>query len=467
MEKDCKSVWSECLDIIRERISPKIFQTWFAPIQAVSLTDNVLVLLLQSHYVFEYLEGYHMELLKTAIRQVIGPKAKLEYSIVVDSKLKPTDIPASDEQARGKTNRMREGGYIPDSLRTKQRHVEIDPRLNASYTFSRFIEGSCNRLAKAAAAAIAKKPGETAFNPLLIYGGTGLGKTHLAHAIGWEVKNQFPEKVVLYVTTNEFQTQFTEARLKNEINDFMHFYKNIDVLILDDIQDLAGKQGTQNTFFYIFNYLQQSGKQLVLTSDRAPVDLEGMEERLLSRFRWGLSAEIKAPDFDTRLEIARLFARKEGIDFSEDVLQTICKYINNNVRELEGAILSLLARATFIHKDLTVELVQETLGKIVKDKTPEITVDHIQKIVCQHFHISPEILQSKTRKREVVQTRQLAMYLCKKYTNASLSTIGMQLGKKDHTTVLYAIKAVEDLIETDRNFRGQVEDIQKKLYARN
>ena len=274
-------------------------------------------------------------------------------------------------------------------------------------------------MAKSAAVAIAQNPGGTAFNPLLIYGGSGLGKTHLAQAIGMEVKQNHPNKVVLYVTTNVFQTQFTEAVRKNEINDFLHFYQLIDVLILDDIHELAGKTATQNTFFHIFNHLHQSGKQLILTSDRSPAELSGLEERLLSRFRWGLSAEIKAPDYETRVAIARYKARKDGIDFSDEILEYICKYVCTNVRELEGAMISLLAQATFNHRDLTIDVVKDILGKMVKDQKKELTVEYIQEVVCQHFNMAPELLQEKTRKREVVQARQLAMYFSKNYTNAS------------------------------------------------
>ena len=238
-------------------------------------------------------------------------------------------------------------------------------------------------------------------------------------------------------------------------------------MILDDIQELEGKTGTQNTFFHIFNHLHQSGKQLILTCDKAPAELEGMEDRLLSRFRWGLSAEIKAPDFETRKEIVINKARKDGIDFSDEVIDYICKYVDNNVRELEGAMISLLAQSTCNSEDLTVEVVQEILGKMVKKPTEELTVGRIQQVVCDHFKISEELLQTKTRKREVVQARQLAMYFSKNYTKYSLAYIGNQIGKKDHATVLYACKAVTDMMETDRNFRTQVEEIQRKLYCGN
>ena len=343
--------------------------------------------------------------------------------------------------------------------------IQIDSQLNPSYTMDSFIEGNCNRLAKSAGMAIAQHPGGTAFNPLLIYGGSGLGKTHLAQAIGLEVKRNFPNKVVLYVSTNIFQTQFTSATQRNEINDFLHFYQLIDVLILDDIQELAGKKGTQNTFFHIFNHLHQSGKQLILTCDKAPAELEGMEERLLSRFRWGLAAEIKTPDFDTRKKIVLNKMHKDGIDFSEDIIDYICKYVDNNVRELEGAMISLLAQSTFNKRDLTLDLAEDVLGKMVKKTTQELTVDKIQQVVCEYFKIPEDSLQAKTRKREIVQARHLAMFFSKNYTKYSLAYIGNQIGKKDHATVLYACKAVADLMATDRKFKMQVEEIEQRLYA--
>jgi chromosomal replication initiator protein len=292
-----------------------------------------------------------------------------------------------------------------------------------------------------------------------------LGKTHLAQAIGLEVKRNMPNKAVLYVSTNVFQTQFTEAVRRNEVNDFLHFYQLIDVLILDDIQELAGKKATQNTFFHIFNHLHQSGKQLILTCDKAPIELEGMEERLLSRFRWGLAAEIKTPDFETRKKIALNKVRKEGIDFSEEVIDYICKHVNNNVRELEGAMISLLAQSTLNKCDLTLEVVEEILGKMVKRKTQELTVEKIQQVVCDYFKIPEESLKEKTRKREIAQARHLAMYFSKNYTKNSLAYIGNQIGKKDHSTVLYACRVVTNLLATDRKFKMQVEEIQQKLYS--
>ena len=466
MEKDCMKIWSNCLLLIQDRVNPEIFRNLFQPIKALRLEKNVLTLQVPSYYVVEVLERDFIEILRMALKQVIGPKVKLEYSVVVEKMTKPLQIasnpPIKTEPAIVQLGSQRQ---IKNPFERVANQIQIDSQLNPSYTMDSFIEGNCNRLAKSAGMAIAQHPGGTAFNPLLIYGGSGLGKTHLAQAIGLEVKRNFPNKVVLYVSTNIFQTQFTSATQRNEINDFLHFYQLIDVLILDDIQELAGKKGTQNTFFHIFNHLHQSGKQLILTCDKAPAELEGMEERLLSRFRWGLAAEIKTPDFDTRKKIVLNKMHKDGIDFSEDIIDYICKYVDNNVRELEGAMISLLAQSTFNKRDLTLDLAEDVLGKMVKKTTQELTVDKIQQVVCEYFKIPEDSLQAKTRKREIVQARHLAMFFSKNYTKYSLAYIGNQIGKKDHATVLYACKAVADLMATDRKFKMQVEEIEQRLYA--
>lgn len=474
MEKDCKNIWSKCLLLIKEQVLPEKFRTLFEPIRALKFKNDVLTIQVASAYVYEALEGEFIDILKNALKAVIGSNAKLEYSVVVEKSKTSEPLTTTLSSSHAKkpevsTVYLQNNGQsgLKNPFERATNRIQIDSQLNPTYTMESYIEGSCNRLARSAGMAIAQNPGGTAFNPLLIYGGSGLGKTHLAQAIGLEVKQNFPQKVVLYVSTNLFQTQFMEAVRRNEINDFLHFYQLIDVLILDDIHELAGKTGTQNTFFHIFNHLHQSGKQLILTSDKSPAELSGMEDRLLSRFRWGLSAEIKAPDFETRKEIVVNKARKDGIDFSEEIIEYICKYVNNNVRELEGAMISLLAQSTFNKRDLTVEVVRDILGKMVKKQTVELTVEKIQEIVCGHFNISAELLQEKTRKREVVQARQLAMYFSKNCTKASLSYIGTLIGKKDHATVLYACKAVTDLIETDRKFKTQVEEIQRKLYSVN
>lgn len=468
MKKNCNDIWEKCLELIREQLPPKSFKTWFEPIRPVNFKDDVLTIQVASSYVYEYLEERYIDLLRTAIKAVIGANAKLEYSVVVENKSRKPETTTISSVAIKKPeantinlNKVHKEG-LKNPFEPVSNSLKVDSQLNPTYTMDSFVEGVCNRLSRSAGKSIAQNPGGTAFNPFLIYGGSGLGKTHLAQAIGLEVKQNFPEKIVLYVSTNLFKTQYTEAVRRNEINDFLHFYQLLDVLILDDIHELAGKTGTQNTFFHIFNHLQQLGKQLILTCDKAPAELSGIEDRLLSRFKWGLSAEIKAPDLETRKEIVLSKARKDGITFSPEVVEYICEHVCSNVRELEGAMISLLAQATFNKKDLTVELVQDVLGKTVH-KPKELSVDHIQKTVCEYFHIAPEVLQSKTRKREVVQARYLAMYFCKQSTKASLAFIGNQIGGKDHATVLYACKVVTDLLETDRKFKLQVEELQKRL----
>jgi len=465
MRMDCKQIWSECLALIREQLPPKKFKTWFEPIEALSFEQNVLTIQVPSVYVYECLEEHFIDVLREAMWTVIGPGAKLEYSVVVVKEENSQMTVLSDPPTSISPTRVANPGGIKQPGVRKELPIEVPTNLNPSYTLDSYIEGDCNRLARSAGVAIAQCPGGTAFNPLFIYGASGLGKTHLAQAIGAETKKNFPDKVVLYVSTHEFQTQFTNAVQKNEVNDFLHYYQLMDVLILDDIQELSDKKGTQKTFFHIFNQLQQSGKQLILTSDKSPAELDGMEERLLSRFRWGLSAEIKAPDFEMRLRIARYKAHKDGTNFSDEILECICKYVNGNVRELEGVMTALLAQSIFNRRDLTIEVVKDILGKIVKRQVVELSVERIQQVVCEHFKLSPKLLQEKTRKREIVQARQLAMYFCKNLTNASLVDIGNQIGKKDHTTVLYACKTIADLIEMDRGFRAQVEELQKKLYS--
>lgn len=471
MEKEHVRIWAKCLSLIKEQVVPKKFRELFAPIRALKFQDGVLTLGVPTAYVYEQLEGEFFDVLRSVLQQVIGPTAKLMYSVVVDPKISDSRTITSETQAKATGNIIIDTGnqVVKNPFQKDTRHVQIDSNLNPSYTMDSYIEGPCNQLARSAGMAIAQHPGETAFNPFLIYGGSGLGKTHLAQAIGWEIKQNFPNKVVLYVPTNIFQSQFTEAVLRNELNNFMQFYQLVDVLILDDIQELAGKEATQRTFFHIFNHLQQSRKQLILTCDRAPVELQGMEERLLSRFRWKLSAEIKIPDYATKKEIFIHKARKDGMDFSEEIIDYICKQVIHNVRELEGVMISLLAQSAFIKRDLTLDVVQDILGKIVKQQRSEedLTVSKIQQVVCEHFKVPEELLQTKTRKREIVQARQVAMYLSKNLTNDALSYIGRQLGNKDHATVVYACKVVADLMQTDRNFKLEVEEIQRKLYCGN
>ena len=471
MEKTCESVWKKCLQIIKDNVSPQSFKTWFEPIKPIRLDGTVLTIEVPSQFFYEWLEEHYITLLKKVIRQQLGPEGRLEYSIVMehavaekpytvriptktsgDLKNSPVSVPVNVSST------IRNPFIIPGLKK-----VNVESQLNPNYTFENFVEGDCNRLARSAGYAVAGKPGGTAFNPLLIYGGVGMGKTHLAHAIGIEIKNSHPGKTVLYVTSEKFTLQFIDAVRNNEQNDFVHFYQMMDVLIIDDIQFLAGKEKTQDVFFHIFNHLHQTGKQIILTSDKAPVDLQGMEQRLLSRFKWALSADLQMPDLETRISILNRQMYQDGIELPKEIVEYIAYSITSNVRELEGALISILAQASLNKKSVTLELAKQMIDKFVKNTTHEVSIDYIQKIVCDYFDLPIEMLKSKTRKRQVVQARQIAMYFAKNMTKSSLSSIGAHCGGKDHATVLHACRTVNNLIETDKKFKASVMELQKKI----
>jgi chromosomal replication initiator protein len=341
--------------------------------------------------------------------------------------------------------------------------MQIDPQLNPAYTFDSFIEGDCNRVARRAGKTVADKPGSTSFNPLVIYGGVGLGKTHLAQAIGNDVKRNHPNKVVLYVSSEKFINQFQDHSRNNAINDFIHFYQLIDVLIIDDVQFFNRAEKSQDALFAIFNHLHQSGKQLVLSSDKPPKDLDGVQERLLSRFRWGLSADLQVPDYETRIEILERKMKNDGLDMPKEVVKYIAYNIGSNIRELEGALISLLAQSSLNKREIDLDLAKKVLRNFVKSSGKEITIDTIQKMVCEFFDVSYDKLLQKTRKREIVQARQITMYLAKAFTKNSLKTIGEHFGGRDHTTVIHSCQTVKDLMDTDSNFRESVMELQQKV----
>lgn len=469
-----EEVWNRCLKIIKDNVPSISYRTWFEPIVPLKLESNILTIQVPSPFFYEYLEEQYIDILRKVLRKELGTDAKLEYSVVMENngytsskpytvklparnqkeiKNKPVSVPIDPEGATIKNP------FIIPGLKK----LNIDPMLNPENSFTNFVEGDCNRLARSAGYAVANNPGGTAFNPLLIYGESGLGKTHLAQAIGIQVKEQSPEKTVLYVNANKFQTQFVDSIRNNNKNDFIHFYQMIDVLVIDDVHEFAGKEKTQDAFFHIFNHLHQSGKQLILTSDKPPVELQGLEQRLLSRFKWGLSADLQVPDFETRIAILRQKIYKDGIDLPEEVIEYIATHITDNIRELEGALISLLAQSTLNKKEITLDLAKDMIDKLIKNTKREISIDYIQKVVCSYFNIPVEQIQSKTRKREIVQARQVAMFFSKNLTKASLATIGSQIGGKDHATVLHACKTVNNLIETDKRFRIQIDEIEKKL----
>lgn len=473
MDITAQSVWDNCLSFIKDNIQPQAYKTWFEPIVAVKLTDNALSIQVPSKFFYEWLEEHYVKILKVALTKQIGESAKLVYVIKMENtygnKQPFTEkIPSSNRGAlksqevdvplNNRSPELKNPFVIPGI-----RNVKIESQLNPNYSFENFLEGDSNRLARNAGLAVANKPGGTSFNPLLIFGGVGLGKTHLAHAIGVDIKDKYPEKTVLYISAEKFTQQYIDSVKKNNRNDFIHFYQIIDVLIIDDVQFLSGKSGTQDVFFHIFNHLHQNGKQVILTSDKAPVDMQDIEQRLLSRFKWGLSAELQNPDFETRVSILKNKLYRDGVEMEDDIIEYVAKHIKTNVRELEGAIISLIAQSSFNKKEITINLAKEIVEKFVKNTKREVSIDYIQKVVSDYFQMDVSTLQSKTRKRHIVQARQLAMFFAKKYTKASLASIGSQIGKRDHATVLHACKTVDNLSSTDKQFRKYVEDLSKKL----
>lgn len=476
-EKTAESVWRNCLSIIQDNVSPQNFKTWFEPIKAIKVQDNVLTIQVPSQFFYEWLEEHYITILKKVIRKELGAEGRLEYSIVMDNGTGKTEKPITLKVPNINTNLKNpsvsmpvdigNGGIRNPFIIPGLKKVSVDSQLNPNYCLENFVEGDCNRLARSAGFAVAQKPGGTAFNPLLIYGGVGLGKTHLAQAIGIDIKKNFPNKTVLYVQSEKFIAQFIDAVRNNNQNDFVHFYQMIDTLIIDDIQYLAGKEKTQDVFFHIFNHLHQLGKQIILTSDRAPVEMQGIEQRLLSRFKWGLSADLQTPGLETRIAILEKKVYNEGIQLPKEVCEYLAYSITSNVRELEGALISLLAQSSLNKKTITLDLAKQMIDKFVKSTAREVSIDYIQKVVCDYFDLAIDLMKSKTRKREVVQARQIAMYFAKNMTKSSLATIGMHCGGKDHATVLHACRTVNNLMDTDKRFKAYIEELDKKISINN
>ena len=472
MTKTCETVWQSCLDIIKDIVEWQHFKTWFEPITPVAITNKVLTIQVPSQFFYEYIEEHYITLIAKTLKRELGKEARLEYRIMMDSgnhnhQPQTMDLPANnirlyDNRAMDfplVVNNPVKNPFVIPGLKK----IQIDPQLNHVYTFDSFIEGDCNRVSRRAGKTVAEKPGANSFNPLVIYGGVGLGKTHLAQSIGNEVKRLHSHKVVLYVSSEKFINQFQDHSRNNAINDFIHFYQLIDVLIIDDVQFFARAEKSQDAFFAIFNHLHQSGKQLVLTSDKPPKDLDGLQERLLSRFRWGLSADLQMPDYDTRIEILERKMKNDGLEMPREVVKYLAYNINTNVRELEGALISLLAQSSLNKREIDLELAKKVLRNHIKTSSKEITIENIQKMVCEYFGVPFDKLQQKTRKREIVQARQITMYLAKAFTKNSLKTIGEHFGGRDHTTVIHSCQTVKDLMDTDSVFKENVMELQQKV----
>ncbi len=460
MPYTAKSAWSECLAIIRDHVAPQGFTTWFSKLEPVDILEESgqlkLIIRVPAPFHYEYLEGQYNALLRSALAQVLGDQSQLYYEVMVIQEPEPEkaqksyQVPASTES--------KVDPVLPSQNSPKKKSPLVE-----SYTFDKFIVGDCNNLAYSASKAIADCPGGTAYNPFLIYGGVGLGKTHLMQAIGNQVRVCHPDKKVLYVSSERFTTDFVKAIQDKQVPTFSSMYRKIDLLIIDDVQFFGGKEKTQEEFFCIFNDLQQNGNQIVLSADRPPKEISGIEERLLSRFCWGLQADLQPPDLETRTAILLRKSEEIGLSLPSPVVDYIAHNITQNVRELEGALVRLLAQATYTQQEINEDLVRHALRDFVQRPHATLSIDRVQKLVCEFFGIDQHRLHEKTKKREIVQVRQLAMYLCREldYTHKA---IGLQFGGRDHSTVVHAIKSVNNLIETDAHYQNRVEEIRRRVH---
>ena len=469
-ETQLTELWGKCLDIIRDNLpSETAFNTWFASTRPASYAGNVLTIYVPSQIVYEYIEEHYVNLLSAAIYRVFGNDTQLNYRVLVVADEKEPGMieqPATPKRTvKIQPTEQKSGNKTPGNITVPAQ--DLDPMLRSNYSFDNFIEGLSNKLPRAAAESIAQKPGKTVFNPLFLYGASGVGKTHLANAIGLKVKELYPEKRVLYVSAHLFKVQYTDSVRKNTLNDFINFYQSIDVLIIDDIQEFVGVEKTQNTFFHIFNHLHQNGKQLIMTCDRPPVMLQGIEERLITRFKWGLTAEIERPNLDLRRNILADKVRREGISVTPNVLEYIAENVTDSVRELEGILISLMAHSTIYGRDIDLAMAERVISKAVRVNEKEITVEDIVHSTCEYYHIKDESIYSSSRKRDIVLARQIAMYLTHKHLpNLSLARIGQQIGSKDHSTVLHACRTIEEQLEVDKAIEGAIEDIEVKIKSR-
>ncbi len=442
-QTDVEKAWGQVLQIVKENTNSNSFVTWFKPIKPLKIENSAITIQVPSQFFYEWLEQHYSTVLNEAIQQILGADYKLLYSILMDSSMDPVQLPSLKK--------------------TKAPQDNVRDNLSDRYTFDSFVEGESNKFAKAAATAVGRSPGKTTFNPLVVYGGVGLGKTHLIQAIGNLAKDETNSHRVLYVDSERFTMDFINSIQKNKTTEFSDIYRNVDLLLVDDIQFFANKERTQEEFFHTFNTLHQKGKQIVLSSDRPPKELQGMEERLISRFQWGLVVDIQPPDLETRQAILQRKAEENGIELPGDIFHFIATHITSNIRELEGALIRLLAYASLNGEDITIELSKRVLRDVCIKKSKAISIEIIQKATAEYFGFPEDQLRAKTRKKEIAQARQICMYLCKRLTDSSLKTIGLHFGGRDHSTVIHAINTVEELINTDIAISEAVERIKNKI----
>ena len=464
MQNSHKALWDNCLQLIKQNVTEQQYKTWFAPIvfESYSESDHTLLVQVPSPYVYEYLEQYYVGLLSKVLTRCFGTSVRLTYRIVTDKTHKLTqdvegEQPAEIEAPRA-TERANQGPTVLDAALH-----DLDPQLDIHKTFQSFIEGDSNKLPRTVGLSIAEHPGKSTFNPFFIFGPSGCGKTHLINAIGVRCKEMYPQKRVLYVSARLFQVQFTDSVRRNTTNDFINFYQTIDVLIVDDIQEWATSPRTLDTFFHIFDHLFRLGKQIILASDRPPVDLDGVKDRLLTRFSCGLIAELEKPNVQLCIDILNSKCRRDGLKIPADVIQFIAETANGSVRDLEGVVNSLMAYSIVYNSNIDMRLAERIIKRAVKVDNHPLTVDDILDKVCGHFGVAQQQVFSKSRKRNYVLVRQVSMYLAQKYTKMPASRIGQLIGGRDHSTVLHSCNAIEERLKVDKAFQAELTSIENSF----
>ena len=467
MNNSHQALWDNCLQLIQANVTEQQYKTWFAPIVFESYSEDTHELLVQlpSRYVFEYLEQYYVALLSKVLARVFGDNVKLNYRIV-EVKGRQHDVvtevesegPSVIEQP-APSSRVNKSPTTLDSAMPQPLNPQLDPKK----TFQNFIEGDSNKLPRTVGLSIAEHPGKSTFNPFFIFGPSGCGKTHLINAIGVRCKETYPQKRVLYVSARLFQVQYTDSVRHNTTNDFISFYQSIDVLIVDDIQEWMNSPKTLDTFFHIFNHLFRCGKQIILASDRPPVDLQGMKDRLLTRFACGLIAELEKPNVQLCIDILNAKCKRDGLKIPADVIQFIAETANGSVRDLEGVVNSLMAYSIVYNSNVDMKLAERVIKRAVKVDNHPLTVDDILEKVCRHYNVDMQHVSGKSRKRELVQVRQVSMYLAQKYTKMPASRIGHLIGGRDHSTVIHSCNMIEQRLKIDKAFSAELSSIENSF----
>ncbi|MBQ5729795.1 MAG: chromosomal replication initiator protein DnaA [Bacteroidaceae bacterium] len=450
MSQQAVGKWKECLDFIKSQLPAQEYDTWFGALEFVAVKGNALTISVPTKFVSEYIGKHHLELVRTALTTHFGPTFNLVWL-------------NAEQMAEVKKREEERQRLQPQNITgAPQARPALDPHLNPHYTFANFVEGKSNKLARSVALAIAQNPGQSAFNPFFLYGPSGVGKTHLVNAIGVQLKEMHPDKRVLFVSAHVFKQQYTESVQQNKSNDFLNFYQSVEVLIIDDIQE-ATTPRTQQTFFHIFNHLQQNGRQIIITCDRPPALFEGIEERMLTRFKWGMIAELEKPDTALRRDILTAKVKRDGLSFPREVIQYISQNVESSVRELEGIINSIMLYSLVDNCDINLQLAARVVARAINLEKKDLTIDSITNTVAKYYGVKAKELYAKSRKQVIVKARQVAMYLAHKYTETSYVQIGRKFGGRDHSTVIHSCNLVAGRISTEKDFRHEVESIESTL----